>query len=51
MGADTECDLAIEARRIASAPRIAEIRNRLLGEHCGVAAAEVARRSGADMAR
>ena len=43
MGADTECDLAIEARndRGARAPSL-RIRNRLLGEHCGVAAADVA---------
>jgi phospholipase D1/2 len=42
MGADTECDLAIEARTDRERTAIVEIRNRLLGEHCGVAAADVA---------
>ncbi|MPZ35649.1 MAG: phospholipase [Rhodospirillales bacterium] len=42
MGADTECDLAIEARTDRERTAILEIRNRLLGEHCGVAAADVA---------
>ncbi|SEP50045.1 Uncharacterized membrane protein YdjX, TVP38/TMEM64 family, SNARE-associated domain [Rhodospirillales bacterium URHD0017] len=42
MGADTECDLAIEARSDHERMAVLEIRNRLLGEHCGVAAAEVA---------
>jgi phospholipase D1/2 len=42
MGADTECDLAIEAQTDRERKDIAEIRNRLLGEHCGVAAADVA---------
>lgn len=42
MGADTECDLAIEARTDRERTAIAEIRNRLLGEHCGVSAADVA---------
>ena len=37
MGADTECDLAIEARSDRERTAILEIRNRLLGEHCGVA--------------
>lgn len=41
MGADTECDLAIEARTDRERAAILEIRNRLLGEHCGVAAADV----------
>lgn len=41
MGADTECDLAIEARTDRERTAILEIRNRLLGEHCGVAAADV----------
>ncbi|MGE5170660.1 MAG: VTT domain-containing protein [Rudaea sp.] len=43
MGFDTECNVAIESRgdpRIAAA--IAGIRNRLLGEHLGVAPARVA---------
>jgi phosphatidylserine/phosphatidylglycerophosphate/cardiolipin synthase-like enzyme/uncharacterized membrane protein YdjX (TVP38/TMEM64 family) len=42
MGADTECDLAIEARTDQERTAILELRNRLLGEHCGVAAADVA---------
>ncbi len=42
MGADTECDLAIEARTDRERAAILEIRNRLLGEHCGVVAADVA---------
>lgn len=43
MGADSECDLAIEAKNRAERRAIVEIRNRLIGEHCGVAAADVAR--------
>ena len=42
MGADTECDLAIEAKSRAERRVIVEIRNRLIGEHCGVTAADVA---------
>lgn len=42
MGADTECDLAVEAKEEGERAAILEIRNRLLGEHCGVSAAEVA---------
>jgi phospholipase D1/2 len=42
MGADTECDLAVEAQSDRERTAILEIRNRLLGEHCGVAAADVA---------
>jgi phospholipase D1/2 len=42
MGADTECDLAVEARTDRERMAIRELRNRLLGEHCGVAAADVA---------
>jgi uncharacterized membrane protein YdjX (TVP38/TMEM64 family) len=47
MGADTECDLAIEAggegeRAAEARTAIVDLRNRLLGEHCGVAAADVA---------
>jgi phosphatidylserine/phosphatidylglycerophosphate/cardiolipin synthase-like enzyme/uncharacterized membrane protein YdjX (TVP38/TMEM64 family) len=37
MGVDTECDLTIEAANPAESARIAAVRNRLLGEHCGVA--------------
>jgi phospholipase D1/2 len=42
MGTDTECDLIIEANGEAERRRIAEIRNTLLGEHCGTDAAAVA---------
>jgi phospholipase D1/2 len=40
MGADTECDLAIEASGNAQRRSIAHVRNLLLGEHCGVNAAD-----------
>jgi phosphatidylserine/phosphatidylglycerophosphate/cardiolipin synthase-like enzyme/uncharacterized membrane protein YdjX (TVP38/TMEM64 family) len=47
MGTDTECDLAIEAASADDRLRIASVRHRLLGDHCGVgeqeAAAAVAR--------
>src|SRR5215203_277071 len=43
MGADSECDLAIEANSPAERRAIVEIRNRLIGEHCGMTAADVAR--------
>jgi uncharacterized membrane protein YdjX (TVP38/TMEM64 family) len=42
MGTDTECDLVFEARTKAHHTAIAEIRNRLLGEHCGHSAAQMA---------
>jgi phospholipase D1/2 len=42
MGADSECDLAIEARNAQDRRAIIDIRNRLIGEHCGVSAAEAA---------
>jgi phosphatidylserine/phosphatidylglycerophosphate/cardiolipin synthase-like enzyme/uncharacterized membrane protein YdjX (TVP38/TMEM64 family) len=42
MGADTECDLAIEAHSSAERAAIADIRNRLLSDHCGVPAEAVA---------
>ena len=42
MGVDTECDLAIEATAQSHRTAIARIRNRLLGEHCGVTEDEVA---------
>ena len=42
MGADTECDLAVEAHTDRERAAVLEIRNRLLGEHCGVTADEVA---------
>jgi phosphatidylserine/phosphatidylglycerophosphate/cardiolipin synthase-like enzyme/uncharacterized membrane protein YdjX (TVP38/TMEM64 family) len=41
MGADSECDLAIEAKTRAERRAIVDIRNRLIGEHCGVPAAAV----------
>jgi phospholipase D1/2 len=43
MGADSECDLAIEARNAKERSAIVEIRNRLVGEHCGVSSNELAR--------
>ena len=42
MGADTECDLSIEARNTTERQAIARIRNQLLGEHCGATAQDVA---------
>ena len=42
MGVDTECDLAFEARSEAERSRIAAVRDRLLGEHCGVSPQAVA---------
>src|SRR5262249_18757206 len=42
MGTDTECDLAVEAETEADRRTILRIRNRLIGEHCGVTADEVA---------
>jgi uncharacterized membrane protein YdjX (TVP38/TMEM64 family)/phosphatidylserine/phosphatidylglycerophosphate/cardiolipin synthase-like enzyme len=36
MGTDTECDLTVEAATDADRAGIASIRNRLVGEHCGV---------------
>jgi uncharacterized membrane protein YdjX (TVP38/TMEM64 family) len=42
MGADTECDLAIEASGEGQRAAIAAVRDRLLGEHCGASAGEVA---------
>jgi phospholipase D1/2 len=41
MGADTECDLVIEANSKTEADAIVRIRNQLLGEHCGSTAADV----------
>jgi uncharacterized membrane protein YdjX (TVP38/TMEM64 family) len=43
MGADSECDLAIEARNAKERSAIVEIRNRLIGEHCGLTAQGLAR--------
>ncbi|MFN4014706.1 MAG: VTT domain-containing protein [Reyranella sp.] len=42
MGADTECDLTIEAATERERATITRLRNRLLGEHCGVSAEDVA---------
>jgi phospholipase D1/2 len=42
MAVDTECDLVIEARTDAERAAIANIRNLLLGDHCGVGADAVA---------
>ncbi|WP_295137555.1 VTT domain-containing protein [uncultured Reyranella sp.] len=42
MGADTECDLAIEASTDRERVAITTLRNRLLGEHCGASGEEVA---------
>src|SRR5262245_12381902 len=40
---DSECDLAFAAQTPAHRSAILEVRNRLLGHHCGADAAEVAR--------
>lgn len=42
MGFDAECNLALEARSAAHRQRIRALRNRLLGEHLGRTAAEIA---------
>ncbi|ARQ01440.1 VTT domain-containing protein [Pseudorhodoplanes sinuspersici] len=42
MGADTECDLVIEAKSHRQRKVIERLRNRLLGEHCGGSAEDVA---------
>lgn len=42
MGADTECDLAIDASTGQEQATITRLRNRLIGEHCGVSGEEVA---------
>ncbi|KIZ40380.1 hypothetical protein OO17_17930 [Rhodopseudomonas palustris] len=42
MGADSECDLVIEADDAPQRRAIAQIRNRLIGIHCGVSAEDVA---------
>lgn len=42
MGTDTECDLVIVADDDAHRARIAQLRNKLLGDHCGASAEEVA---------
>jgi phospholipase D1/2 len=43
MGTDTECDLAIEAARPEHRAAVRAVRHRLLADHCGVTAEEVAR--------
>jgi phosphatidylserine/phosphatidylglycerophosphate/cardiolipin synthase-like enzyme/uncharacterized membrane protein YdjX (TVP38/TMEM64 family) len=43
MGADTECDLSIVAANDDQRAAITALRNKLLGEHCGVGAEEVSR--------
>jgi uncharacterized membrane protein YdjX (TVP38/TMEM64 family) len=42
MGTDTECDLAFEAGSATHRRAIESVRNRLIGEHCGVSAERVA---------
>jgi phospholipase D1/2 len=42
MAVDTECDLVIEARTNAERTAILKVRNRLIGDHCGVDADAVA---------
>jgi phosphatidylserine/phosphatidylglycerophosphate/cardiolipin synthase-like enzyme/uncharacterized membrane protein YdjX (TVP38/TMEM64 family) len=43
MGTDTECDLAFEAADAKQRAQIAHVRNRLLADHCGATAADIAR--------
>jgi phosphatidylserine/phosphatidylglycerophosphate/cardiolipin synthase-like enzyme/uncharacterized membrane protein YdjX (TVP38/TMEM64 family) len=42
MGTDTECDLMFETQSDAQRQAIRNIRNKLLGEHCGVGATTIA---------
>ena len=42
MGTDTECDLAIEARNEQERAAVLAVRNRLLADHCGADADDVA---------
>ena len=42
MGTDTECDIAIEAKTERERAAIRAVRDRLIGDHCGVAGKEVA---------
>ncbi len=42
MGADTECDLVIEARSASQRAAITRVRNRMFGEHCGATESDVA---------
>jgi phosphatidylserine/phosphatidylglycerophosphate/cardiolipin synthase-like enzyme/uncharacterized membrane protein YdjX (TVP38/TMEM64 family) len=43
MGMDTECDIAIEANGEGQRKHIANVRNRLLADHCGAGVEAVAR--------
>lgn len=43
MGADTECDLAIEAATERDRAHVRDVRNRLLADHSGASAEQVAR--------
>jgi phospholipase D1/2 len=43
MGTDTECDLVVVGKSEDERRRIATLRNRLIGDHCGVPAHEVAK--------
>jgi phosphatidylserine/phosphatidylglycerophosphate/cardiolipin synthase-like enzyme/uncharacterized membrane protein YdjX (TVP38/TMEM64 family) len=43
MGADSECDLVIEAREPQQRERITDLRNELIAMHCGVEPGEVAK--------
>ena len=42
MAVDTECDLAIEAKNDTERAAITDVRNQLIGDHCGVSADVVA---------
>ena len=42
MAVDTECDLVIEAKNRGHRAKILDIRNRLLADHCGLSAGQVA---------
>ncbi|MES1172160.1 MAG: VTT domain-containing protein, partial [Bacteroidota bacterium] len=44
MGLDSECDLAVEATDAKSSAFVTSVRNRLLGEHLGLSAREIAAR-------
>ncbi len=48
MGTDTECDLVLEGSTPELRAAIRSVRDRLLGEHCGLAQAEVAAALAAD---
>jgi phospholipase D1/2 len=43
MGADTECDLTVEARNEAERRAVLSVRHRLIADHCGVTPEEVGR--------